>query len=204
MNKLKIALSGIIKNNPTFVLVLGMCPTLGTTTSAENGMGMGLATAAVLILSNLVISLIKNLIPDKVRIPAFIVVIASFVTIIQMLMQAFATDLYESLGVFIPLIVVNCIILGRAEAFASKNSPIDSMLDGVGVGLGFTLSLTVIGAVREILGNGSIFGLPLHLTYVDAASGETMSYMPLIFVLAPGAFLVLGYLMILFNKIAKK
>lgn len=204
MNKLKIIISGIIKNNPTFVLVLGMCPTLGTTTSAENGMGMGLATAAVLVMSNLVISLIKNLIPDKVRIPAFIVVIASFVTIIQMLMQAFVPPLYASLGVFIPLIVVNCIILGRAEAFASKNSPLDSMLDGVGIGLGFTLSLTVIGAVREILGNGSIFGMPLHLTYVDAATGETMSYMPLTFVLAPGAFLVLGYLMILFNKIAKK
>ncbi len=194
MNKLKIALSGIIKNNPTFVLVLGMCPTLGTTTSAENGMGMGLATAAVLILSNLVISLIKNLIPDKVRIPAFIVVIASFVTVIQMLMQAFVPALYASLGVFIPLIVVNCIILGRAEAFASKNSPVDSMMDGLGVGLGFTLSLTVIGAVREILGSGAIFGVSLGIS----------DYTPLIFVLAPGAFLVLGYLMVLFNKLAKK
>ncbi|OUQ52325.1 electron transport complex subunit RsxE [Alistipes sp. An116] len=194
MNKLKIALSGIIKNNPTFVLVLGMCPTLGTTTSAENGMGMGLATAAVLTLSNLAISLIKNLIPDKVRIPAFIVVIASFVTVIQMLMQAFVPALYASLGVFIPLIVVNCIILGRAEAFASKNSPVDSMMDGLGVGLGFTLSLTVIGAVREILGSGAIFGVSLGIS----------DYTPLIFVLAPGAFLVLGYLMVLFNKLAKK
>lgn len=194
MNKLKIALSGIIKNNPTFVLVLGMCPTLGTTTSAENGMGMGLATTAVLIMSNLVISLIKNLIPDKVRIPAFIVVIASFVTIIQMLMQAFVPALYASLGVFIPLIVVNCIILGRAEAFASKNSPFDSMLDGVGIGLGFTLSLTVIGSVREILGSGAIFGVNLGFS----------DYTPLIFVLAPGAFFVLGYLMVLFNKLAKK
>ena len=194
MNKLKIALSGIIKNNPTFVLVLGMCPTLGTTTSAENGMGMGLATTAVLIMSNLVISLIKNLIPDKVRIPAFIVVIASFVTVIQMLMQAFVPALYASLGVFIPLIVVNCIILGRAEAFASKNSPVDSMMDGLGVGLGFTLSLTVIGAVREILGSGAIFGVSLGIS----------DYTPLIFVLAPGAFLVLGYLMVLFNKLAKK
>lgn len=194
MNKLKIALSGIVKNNPTFVLVLGMCPTLGTTTSAENGMGMGLATTAVLIMSNLVISLIKNLIPDKVRIPAFIVVIASFVTVIQMLMQAFVPALYASLGVFIPLIVVNCIILGRAEAFASKNTPFDSMLDGVGVGLGFTLSLTVIGAVREVLGNGSIFGVSLGIE----------NYVPLIFVLAPGAFFVLGYLMVLFNKLAKK
>ena len=183
MNKLKIALSGILKNNPTFVLVLGMCPTLGTTTSAENGMGMGLATTAVLIMSNLVISLIKNLSPDKVRIPAFIVVIASFVTIIQMLMQAFVPALYASLGVFIPLIVVNCIILGRAEAFASKNSPFDSILDGVGIGIGFTLSLTVIGAVRESLGSGAIFGVNLGF---------------------PGAFLVLGYLMVLFNKLAKK
>ena len=149
MNKLQIILSGIVKNNPTFVLVLGMCPTLGTTTSAGNGMGMGLATMAVLIMSNLVISLIKNIIPDKVRIPAFIVVIASFVTIIQMLMQAFVPALYDALGVFIPLIVVNCIILGRAEAFASKNSPFDSALDGVGIGLGFTLSLTVVGHLRR-------------------------------------------------------
>ena len=194
MNKLKIILSGIVKNNPTFVLVLGMCPTLGTTTSAENGMGMGLATMAVLILSNLVISLVKHIIPDKVRIPAFIVIIASFVTVIQMLMQAFVPALYASLGVFIPLIVVNCIILGRAEAFASKNSPFDSMLDGIGIGLGFTLSLTVIGAVREILGSGAIFGHSFGI-------GD---YMPLIFVLAPGAFLVLGYLMVLFNKLAKK
>ena len=194
MNKLKIILSGIVKNNPTFVLVLGMCPTLGTTTSAENGMGMGLATMAVLILSNLVISLVKNIIPDKVRIPAFIVVIASFVTIIQMLMQAFVPALYASLGVFIPLIVVNCIILGRAEAFASKNNAFDSILDGIGIGLGFTLSLTVIGAVREVLGSGAIFGHSFGI-------GD---YMPLIFVLAPGAFLVLGYLMVLFNKLAKK
>ena len=185
MNKLQIISSGIVKNNPTFVLVLGMCPTLGTTTSAENGMGMGLATMAVLIMSNLVISLIKNIIPDKVRIPAFIVVIASFVTIIQMLMQAYVPALYGALGVFIPLIVVNCIILGRAEAFASKNSPLDSILDGVGIGLGFTLALTVIGA---------IFGV--NLGFADVA--------PLIFVLAPGAFLVLGYLMVLFNKLAKK
>ena len=194
MNKLQIVLSGIIKNNPTFVLVLGMCPTLGTTTSAINGMGMGVATMAVLIMSNLVISLIKNLIPDKVRIPAFIVVIASFVTIIQMLMQAYVPSLYASLGVFIPLIVVNCIILGRAEAFASKNGALDSILDGVGIGLGFTLSLTVIGAVREVLGSGAIFGYQLGIS----------EYMPLVFVLAPGAFLVLGYVMVLFNKFAKK
>lgn len=194
MNKLQIAVNGILKNNPVFVLVLGMCPTLGTTTSASNGMGMGMATMAVLIMSNLVISLIKNLIPDKVRIPAFIVVIASFVTIIQMLMEAFVPALYASLGVFIPLIVVNCIILGRAEAFASKNSPLDSIFDGIGIGLGFTLALTAIGAVREILGSGAIFGISLGIT----------EFMPLVFVLAPGGFLTLGYLMVLFNKLAKK
>lgn len=194
MNNLKVLTSGIIKNNPTFVLVLGMCPTLGTTTSAENGFGMGVATMAVLILSNLVISLIKNLIPDKVRIPAFIVVIASFVTIISMLMQAYVPALYASLGVFIPLIVVNCIILGRAEAFASKNGPVASIFDGIGIGLGFTLSLTLVGAVREVLGSGAIFGYSLGVT----------DYMPLVFVLAPGAFIVLGYLMALFNKFLKK
>ena len=194
MNKLKIVLSGIVKNNPTFVLVLGMCPTLGTTTSAENGMGMGLATMAVLIMSNLVISLVKNIIPGQVRIPAFIVIIASFVTIIEMLMKAYVPALYASLGVFIPLIVVNCIILGRAEAFASKNNAFDSVLDGIGIGLGFTLSLTVIGSVREMLGNGSIFGWSFGIS----------DYTPLIFVLAPGAFLVLGYLMVLFNKLAKR
>lgn len=194
MNNLKIIPDGIVRNNPTFVLVLGMCPTLGTTTSAGNGMGMGLATMAVLVMSNLVISLIKNLIPDKVRIPAFIVVIASFVTVIQMLMQAYAPALYAALGVFIPLIVVNCIILGRAEAFASKNGAFASVLDGIGIGLGFTLSLTVIGAVRELLGSGAVFGVNLGFGNVT----------PLIFILAPGAFLVLGYLMVLFNKIVKR
>ena len=193
-NKLSLIIKGIIKENPTFVLILGMCPTLGTTTSAINGLGMGVATMAVLILSNIFISMIKNLIPDKVRIPAFIVVIASFVTVVDMLMQAFVPSLYASLGVFIPLIVVNCIILGRAEAFASKNGILDSALDGVGIGLGFTLSLTTIGAVREILGSGAIFGLSLGI-------GD---YMPLVFVLAPGAFLVLGFLMVLFNKLAKR
>ena len=192
--KLLLVWRGVINDNPTFVLVLGMCPTLGTTTSAENGFGMGVATMAVLIMSNIVISLIKNVIPDKVRIPAFIVVIASFVTVIQMLMQAFVPSLYASLGVFIPLIVVNCIILGRAEAFASKNGALDSALDGVGIGLGFTLALTVIGAVREVLGSGAIFGYDLGI-------GD---YMPLVFVLAPGAFLVLGFLMVLFNKFLKK
>ena len=193
-NKLSLIIKGIIKENPTFVLILGMCPTLGTTTSAINGLGMGVATMAVLILSNIFIAMIKNLIPDKVRIPAFIVVIASFVTVVDMLMQAFVPSLYASLGVFIPLIVVNCIILGRAEAFASKNGIADSALDGVGIGLGFTLSLTTIGAVREILGSGAIFGVSLGI-------GD---YMPLVFVLAPGAFLVLGFLMVLFNKYLKK
>lgn len=194
MNKLQLIWKGIIKENPVFVLVLGMCPTLGTTTSAINALGMGAATMAVLIMSNLVISLIKNFIPDKVRIPAFIVVIASFVTMIQLLMQAFVPPLYEALGVFIPLIVVNCIILGRAEAFASKNGPLDSVLDGVGIGLGFTIALTLIGAIREILGSGAIFGVNLGIT----------DYMPLVFVLAPGGFIVLGYLMALFNKYLKK
>ena len=194
MSKLQIITKGILKENPTFVLILGMCPTLGVTSSAINGMGMGVATMAVLILSNMFIAMIKNLIPDKVRIPAFIVVIASFVTVVDMLMQAFVPSLYASLGVFIPLIVVNCIILGRAEAFASKNGVFDSALDGVGIGLGFTLSLTTIGAVREILGSGAIFGLSLGI-------GD---YMPLVFVLAPGAFLVLGFLMVLFNKYLKK
>ena len=193
MSKLQIITKGILKENPTFVLVLGMWPTLGVTSSAINGMGMGVATMAVLIMSNMVISLIKNLIPDKVRIPAFIVVIASFVTIIEMLMQAYVPSLYASLGVFIPLIVVNCVILGRAEAFASKNGVFDSALDGIGIGLGFTLSLTVIGAVREILGAGSIFGY----TFAEGV-------MPLLFILAPGGFFVLGYLMVLFNKIAKR
>ena len=185
---------GIIKENPTFVLVLGMCPTLGTTTSATNGFGMGVAIMAVLIMSNMAISLIKNVVPDKVRIPAFIVVIASFVTVIDMLMQAYVPSLYAALGVFIPLIVVNCIILGRAEAFASKNGVLDSALDGLGIGLGFTLSLTTIGAVREVLGSGAIFGLSLGIA----------DYMPLVFVLAPGGFLVLGFLMVLFNKFLKK
>ena len=186
MKRFNILLKGIIRENPTFVLILGMCPTLGTTTSAINGAGMGIATMFVLIMSNIVISLIKN---DKVRLPAFIVVIASFVTVIQLLMEAYVPSLYETLGVFIPLIVVNCIILGRAEAFASKHNVLDSALDGLGIGLGFTLSLTVIGAVREILGSGSVFGYKF-------IEGDGM----IAFVLAPGAFLVLGYLMVLFNK----
>ena len=193
MSKLQLITKGILKENPTFVLILGMCPTLGVTSSAINGMGMGVATMAVLIMSNMVIAMIKNLIPDKVRIPAFIVVIASFVTLIEMLTKAYVPALYASLGVFIPLIVVNCIILGRAEAFASKNGVIDSALDGIGIGLGFTLSLTIIGMVREGLGAGSIFGYNF--------AGDVM---PLLFILAPGGFIVLGYLMVLFNKIAKR
>ena len=193
MNNLKVLVNGIIKENPTFVLLLGMCPTLGTTSSAINGMSMGLATMCVLILSNFIIALIKKLIPDAVRIPAYIVVIASLVTVLQMLIKAYAPDIDKSLGLFIPLIVVNCIILGRAESFAAKNGPIASIFDGIGIGLGFTFGLTSLGAVRELLGTGSIFGVTLW--------GET--YGMLMFVLAPGAFLVLGYLIVLFNKITK-
>ena len=194
MNNLKVLVNGIIKENPTFVLLLGMCPTLGTTSSAINGMSMGLATMCVLILSNFIIALIKKLIPDAVRIPAYIVVIASLVTVLQMLIKAYAPDIDKSLGLFIPLIVVNCIILGRAESFAATNGPVASIFDGIGIGLGFTLGLTSLGAVRELLGTGSIFGITLW--------GET--YGMLMFVLAPGAFLVLGYLIVLFNKITKK
>lgn len=193
MGKLQILTKGIIKENPCFVLLLGMCPTLGTTTSAINGMSMGLATMFVLIMSNMAISAIKGFIPDKVRIPSFIVVIASFVTVLQLCMEAYVPTLYQTLGVFIPLIVVNCIILGRAEAFAAKNNVFDSMLDGIGIGLGFTLALTMLGATREILGSGSIFGTKF-------ISGDGM----LVFVLAPGAFIALGYLLVIFNKLAKK
>ena len=193
MTKLQLITKGLIKDNPTFVLLLGMCPTLATTTSAIDGLSMGLATLFVLVLSNMVISAIAPVVPDKVHIPVYIVVIATFVTVLQLVMQAYVPGVYASLGLFIPLIVVNCIVLGRAEAFASKNGVIDSALDGIGVGLGFTLSLTVIGLVREILGSGSAFGF--HFLPGDGI---------LAFVMAPGAFLVLGYLMVLFNKIAKK
>jgi len=191
MNSLKVLWNGIIKENPTFVLLLGMCPTLGTTSSALNGMSMGLATMAVLIFSNLIISLIKNLIPDMVRIPSFIVVIASLVTILQMLIKAFAPEIDKSLGLFIPLIVVNCIILGRAEAFAAKNSPVSSVMDGIGMGLGFTLALTLLGATRELLGTGKIFSFAMF----------PESYGALVFVLAPGAFICLGYLIAIINRI---
>ncbi len=192
-NKLNIFTKGFLKENPTFVLLLGMCPTLATTTSAINGMSMGLATLFVLVLSNIAISAIAPVVPDKVHIPVYIVVIATFVTILQFAMQAYTPAMYATLGLFIPLIVVNCIVLGRAEAFANKNGILDSALDGLGIGLGFTLSLTVLGIVREILGSGSIFGFKF-------ISGDGM----LAFVMAPGAFLALGYLMVLFNKIAKK
>ena len=191
--------NGIIKENPTFVLVLGMCPTLAVTTSAINGIGMGLTTTVVLAMSNLMISLLRKFIPDGVRMPAFIVVVASFVTIVQMLLQGFIPSLYSALGIYIPLIVVNCIILGRAESYASKNPVLPSIFDGIGMGLGFTLGLTCIGAVREILGSGQIFGFQL-LPLADAAAGKA-GYTPLtIFVLAPGAFFVLAMLAALQNK----
>ena len=193
MTKLQLITKGLVKDNPTFVLILGMCPTLATTSSAINGLSMGLATLFVLILSNIVISAIAPAVPDKVHIPVYIVVIATFVTVLQLLMQAYVPAVYATLGLFIPLIVVNCIVLGRAEAFANKNGIIDSALDGLGVGLGFTVSFTVIGLVREILGNGSVFGFK----FID---GDGI----LAFIMAPGAFLVLGYLMVLFNKFLKK
>jgi len=193
MSKLQILTKGIIKENPSLILVLGMCPTLGVTTSAENGIGMGIATTFVLLLSNIMISLVKGVIPDKVRIPAFIVIIATFVSIVDLLVQGFVPALAESLGLFIPLIVVNCIVLGRAEAFASKNGIFDSMLDGLGMGLGFTLSLFIIGACREILGSGAIFGHKF-------ITGDGI----LIFVLAPGAFFVLGFVMALVRHIQNR
>lgn len=188
-------IKGFIKENPTFVLLLGMCPTLGTTTSAINGMSMGLAATVVLICSNAVISLLKNVIPDKVRIPGFIVVIASFVTVVDLSMQAYLPDLYETLGLFIPLIVVNCIILGRAEAFASKNGVLLSAADGLGIGLGFTMSLTILGSVREILGNGSVFGFQFIPENIDKI---------LLFIMPPGAFIALGFLIALVNHIKNR
>lgn len=185
--------NGIIKENPTFVLMLGMCPTLAVTTTAINGVGMGLSTTAVLVFSNLFISALRKIIPDRVRIPAYIVIVASLVTIVQLLLQAFITSLYESLGIFIPLIVVNCIVLGRAEAFAAKNNPLASMFDGIGMGFGFTIALTLLGAVREFLGTGKIF----NLTILPEEYGM------LIFVLAPGAFIALGYLIAIINSLKK-
>ena len=192
MNQVQNFTKGFIKDNPVFVLLLGLCPTLGVTTTAINGLGMGLATTFVLVMSNLVVSLAKNAIPDKVRIPSFIVIIASFVTIVELVMQAYVPDLFKALGLFIPLIVVNCLVLGRAEAFASKQSLASSLVDGVGMGLGFTFALTLLGAVREILGSGAFFGMKL-------IPGDLM----LVFVLAPGAFIALGYLIALSNKLNK-
>jgi electron transport complex protein RnfE len=193
MNYIKTLTNGIIKENPVFVLLLGMCPTLGTTTSALNGMSMGLATMFVLICSNIVVSLIKSLTPDKVRIPVFIVIIASFVTILQMCLKAYLPEINKSLGLFIPLIVVNCIILGRAEAFACKNNPLSSLFDGIGIGLGFTLALTILGSMRELFGAGSIFGFIL----------VPEAYNILLFVLPPGAFITLGFIIAIVNKLKK-
>ena len=192
MKNIKILINGLVKENPVFVLFLGMCPTLATTTSAVNGLSMGLATMAILICTNFVISCIKSITPDKVRIPVFIVVIAAFVTILQMVMSAYAPDsINKALGIYIPLIVVNCIILGRAESFACKNTPVASVFDGIGIGLGFTLGLTILGVARELLGAGSIFGVTLL--------PETCNI--LLFVLPPGAFITLGYLVAIINKV---
>jgi len=193
MNQWKNFSKGFFKENAVFTLLLGMCPTLGVTSSAINGLGMGLATTFVLVMANLVISLIKDLIPEKVRIPAFIVVIATFVTIVEMLMQAYTPALYDSLGLFIPLIVVNCIVLGRAEAFASKNSVGSSIVDGLGMGLGFAMALTMLGSVRELLGSGKLFDISIY----------PEDYGMLVFVLAPGAFIALGYMIAIIDKMKK-
>ncbi|MFV0554231.1 MAG: electron transport complex subunit RsxE [Mangrovibacterium sp.] len=193
MNQLDNLKKGFIKENPVFVLLLGMCPTLGVTSSAINGLGMGLATTFVLVCANIVVSLVKDFIPDKVRIPSFIVIIASFVTVVQLCMQAYLPSLFESLGLFIPLIVVNCIVLGRAEAFASKNNVGSSAIDGLSMGLGFAFALTLLGAIREFLGAGTLFGISIY--------PET--YGMLVFVLAPGAFIALGYLIAVINKLNK-
>lgn len=193
MNQWKNFSKGLLKENAVFALFLGLCPTLGVTTSAINGMGMGLATTFVLVMSNLVISLVKNLIPDKVRIPSFIVIIATFVTVVELVMKGYVPVLFDALGLFIPLIVVNCIVLGRAEAFASKNTPWSSLVDGMGMGLGFTLALTILGGVREVLGSGAIFGMKL-------IGGDGL----LLFILPPGAFIALGYLIVLANMLKEK
>ncbi len=193
MSKLGLILNGIIKENPTFVLMLGMCPTLATTTSAMNGMMMGLATMVVLIFSNIIISCIKNITPDMVHIPVYIVVIATLVTIVQFVLAAYAPEVNKSLGLFIPLIVVNCIILGRAESFAGKNNPLDSAFDGIGIGLGFTIGLTLLGIAREFLGNGTIFGIELLPN----------EFSMLLFILPPGAFLTLGYIIAIINRFKK-
>ena len=188
-------LKGIIKDNPVFVMLLGMCPTLGVTSSAFNGLGMGIATLFVLLMSNIVVSLVKSQIPSKVRIPAFIIIIASFVTIVEMVLEAFIPFLYEQLGIFIPLIVVNCLILGRAEAYASKNNLIPSIIDALGMGIGFTIALTILGGVREILGSGSLFDF--KMVSEDAST-------LILFILPPGAFIALAYLSVVFNKVSTK
>lgn len=193
MNQWKNFSKGFLKENPVFVLLLGMCPTLGVTSSAINGLGMGLATTFVLLMSNIVVSLVKGFIPEKVRIPSFIVIIAAFVTVVQLAMQAYLPSLYKSLGLFIPLIVVNCIVLGRAEAFASKNNLVSSAIDGLGIGLGFSFALVLLGGIREILGSGKIFDITLY----------SENYVTLLFVLSPGAFIVLGYLIALINRLKK-
>jgi electron transport complex protein RnfE len=193
MNQWKNFSKGLLKENAVFVLILGMCPTLGVTTSAVNGLGMGLATTFVLVMSNMVVSMVKNMIPDKVRIPAFIVIIAAFVTVVELVMRGYSPALFDALGIFIPLIVVNCVVLGRAEAFASKNTVLSSVLDGAGIGLGFTMALTILGTVRELLGSGAFFGMKL-------ISGDGL----LLFILPPGAFLALGYLIVLANMIKEK
>ena len=194
MTHLKIFLNGLINENPIFVLLLGMCPTLGTTSSALNGMGMGVATMFVLIFSNISISALKNFVPDLVRIPAYVVIIATLVTLLQMFMQAYVPSLYKTLGIFIPLIVVNCVLLGRAEAFASKHDPASSFFDGLGIGLGFTIALTLLGAIREFLGTGKVFDVVIMPEH----------YGMLVFVLAPGAFIALGYLFTIVNKLRKE
>ena len=193
MNQWKNFTNGFLKESPTFVIILGMCPTLGTTTSAINGVSMGLATTFVLAMSNIMISLVKNFIPDKVRIPSFIVIIASFVIVVELVMKAFVPDIFETLGIFIPLIVVNCIVLGRAEAFAQKNTVLSSAIDGLGMGLGFSMALFILGSIREILGAGSVLGYKF-------IAGDGI----LVFILAPGAFLALGYLIMIMNKLKKK
>lgn len=193
MNQWKNFTKGFIKENPVFVLLLGMCPTLGVTSSAINGLGMGLATTFVLVMANLVVSLIKKQIPDKVRIPSFIVIIATFVTIVELVMEAYLPSLFKSLGLFIPLIVVNCIVLGRAEAFASKNNVVSSVVDGLGIGLGFSFALVLLGGIRELLGSGKLFSITIY----------PENYVTLLFVLAPGAFIVLGYLIAIINRLKK-
>jgi electron transport complex protein RnfE len=193
MDQWKNFSKGLLKENTVFVLILGMCPTLGVSTSAINGMGMGLATTFVLVMSNLVVSMVKNLIPDKVRIPAYIVIIAAFVTVVELVMKGYVPTLFDALGLFIPLIVVNCVVLGRAEAFASKNTVWSSIVDGAGIGIGFTLALIILGAVRELLGSGAFFGMKL-------ISGDGL----LLFILPPGAFLALGYLIVLANMLKEK